>query len=77
MLGVIILTAEKLFDIISTQDWFSEKSPATTARIEEAQNKNPLRKRSKTGCVDKRKMFKLKGSWVEVRGKLTTSRAYT
>lgn len=60
--GFVIVTSENLFDIISTQDWDLEKSPATTARIREAQNRNPLRKEIKTReCVDKRKMFKLKG----------------
>lgn len=76
--GFVIVTAENLFDIMSTRDWDLEKSPATTVRIKEAQNRNSLRKEIKTrGCVDKRKMFKLKGRWVEIRGKLTTSRFYT
>lgn len=74
--GFVIVTSKTLFDIISTQDWDLEKSPAT-ARIKEAQNRNPLRKETKTReCVDKREMFKLKGRWVEIRGKLTP-RFYT
>lgn len=49
--GFVIVTSENLFDIISTQDWDLEKSPATTARIKEAQNRNPLRKEIKTRDV--------------------------
>jgi hypothetical protein len=74
----IVVTAENIFGIISTQDWDLEKSLATTARIKEAQNRNPLRKEIKSrGYINKRKMFKLKGRWVEVRGKLATSRSFT